>query len=289
MFKRNQKGFSLIEISVVILIIGILIAGISQASDMIDESNLKGARSASKGSRVSRTRDLVLWLDATADGTVLNSANKQVADNENVAQWKDSNPNSTDGFGLTGVAPQYAPQYNANKTSGLPSIYFSGTSYLKLSNKFDYSAGEYTIYLIYQPSVLSSSVIMEKRSTTQTGAYPYKLELDFANSAYKLSDSNGSISSDKKPSAGKTNLIRLSRSASGVLTISVDDVSASGIASATSVVNSSELMIGALNGTTTANHINGRIGELIIFDRDLNPVEKSDIEKYLYKKWKLSK
>ena len=287
MFKRNQKGFSLIEISVVILIIGILIAGISQASDMIDESNLKGARSASKGSRVSRTRDLVLWLDATADGTVLNSANKQVADNENVAQWKDSNPNSTDGFGLTGVAPQY----NANKTSGLPSIYFSGTSYLKLSNKFDYSAGEYTIYLIYQPSVLSNSVIMEKRSIAQTEVYPYKLELDATNLVYKLSDSNEVISSSstKKASAGKTNLIRLSRSATGVLTISVDDVSAIGTARTTSVVNSSELIIGARNGTSIVSHINGRIGELIIFDRDLNPVEKSDIEKYLYKKWKLSK
>jgi prepilin-type N-terminal cleavage/methylation domain-containing protein len=287
MFKRNQKGFSLIEISVVILIIGVLIAGISQASDMIDESNLKGARSASKGSRVSRTRDLVLWLDATADGTVLNSANKQVADNESVAQWKDSNPNSIDGFFLTGVAPQY----NANKTSGLPSIYFSGASYLKLNNKFDNSAGEYTIYLIYQPSVLSNSVIMEKRSTAQTEVYPYKLELDATNLVYKLSDSNEVISSSstKKASAGKTNLIRLSRSATGVLTISVDDVSAIGTARTTSVVNSSELIIGARNGTTTASHINGRIGELIIFDRDLNPVEKSDIEKYLYKKWKLSK
>ena len=254
---------------------------------MIDEANLKGARSASKGSRVSRTRDLVLWLDATADGTALSSVNKQVADNESVAQWKDSNPNSTDGFVLTGVAPQY----NANKTSGLPSIYFSGASYLKLSNKFDNSAGEYTIYLIYQPSVLSNSVIMEKRSTSQTGAYPYKLELDFTNLAYKLSDSNGSISSSstKKPSAGKTNLIRLSRSAGGVLTISVDDVSASGVANTAAVVNSSELMIGALNATTIANYINGRIGELIIFDRDLNPAEESDIEKYLYKKWKLGK
>lgn len=287
MFKRNQKGFSLIEISVVIIIIGILIAGISQASDMIDESNLKGARSASRGSRVSRTKDLVLWLDATADGAVLNSANKQALDSESVAQWKDSNPNSIDGFVLTGVAPQY----NANKTSGLPSIYFSGASHLKLSNKFDNSAGEYTVYLIYQPAVLSNSVIMEKRSSAQTEAYPYRLDLDATNLVYKLSDSNEVISSSstKKPSAGKTNLIRLSRSATGVLTISVDDVSASGTARAPSVVNSSELIIGARNGTPIVNYINGRIGELIIFDRDLNPVEKSDIEKYLYKKWKLSK
>jgi prepilin-type N-terminal cleavage/methylation domain-containing protein len=286
MFKRNQKGFSLIEISVVILIIGILIAGISQASDMIDEANLKGARSASKGSRVSRTRDLVLWLDATADGAALSSTSKQVADDESVAQWKDSNPNSTAGLTFTGVAPRY----NANKTSGLPSIYFSGASYLKLSNKFDSSAGEYTIYLVYQPSVLINSVIMEKRSTAQTEAYPYKLELE-STGFYKLSDSNGSISSSstKKASVGKVNLIRLSRSAAGVLTISVDDVSASGGANATAVVNSSELMIGALNAATITNYINGRIGELIIFDRDLNPSEESDIEKYLYKKWKLGK
>ena len=40
-FRKNRKGFSLIEISVVILIIGVLIAGISQASDMIDEAALK--------------------------------------------------------------------------------------------------------------------------------------------------------------------------------------------------------------------------------------------------------
>ena len=287
MFKRNQKGFSLIEISVVIIIIGILIAGISQALDIVDEANLKGARSASRGSRVSRTKDLVLWLDATADGAVLNSANKQALDNESVAQWKDSNPNSTDGFVLSGVAPQY----NANKTSGLPSIYFSGSSHLKLSNKFDNSTGEYTIYLIYQPAVVANTVIMEKRSTAQTGPFPYKLELDATNLVYKLSDSNGSISSSstKKPSAGKANLIRLSRSASGVLTITVDDVSNTATANTTAVVNSSELIIGAMNGSPPTSYINGRIGELIIFDRDLNPVEKSDIEKYLYKKWKLSK
>ena len=283
MFKRNQKGFSLVEISVVILIIGILIAGISQASDMIDEANLKGARSASKGSRLSRTRDLVLWLDATADGTALSSVNKQVADNESVAQWKDSNPNSTAGFTFTGVAPQY----NVNKTSGLPGISFDAASsnYLKLTSKFDSSAVDYTIYLVYQPVDTSASVIMEKRNASPGAAFPYKLEIE--SGFYKFSDSVGSVVGVKKPSAGKVNLIRLSRSIGGALTIAVDDVTTAG--SGGTAVNSEELIIGAKNAATPTNFIKGRIGELIIFDRDLNPVEKSDIEKYLYKKWKLSK
>ena len=285
---EKRKAFSLVEISVVILIIGILIAGISQASDMIDEGALKAARTATNGSRVSRVRDLVLWLDATEDGASLTSANKQAAEGDDVAKWKDFNPNSINGFELTASG---TPKYNANKTGGLPGIYFNGTnSYLKIASKFDNSTGEYTIYLVYQPVSIpasGSSVIVEKRSATSS--FPYKLELE-SNGYYKLSDSDGtarSVYGAKKASTGKVNLIRLSRSSSGTLTIAVDDVSASGTGG--TGVNSDELIIGAQNAATPSNFANGRIGELIIYERDLAISERSDIETYLYKKWKIEK
>ena len=283
MFKRNQKGFSLIEISVVILIIGILIAGISQASDMIDEANLKGARAASKGSRVSRIKDLVLWLDATADGASLTSVNKQAAEGDDVAKWRDSNPNSTAGFTFAGTAPKY----NASKISGLPGISFDSASsnYLKLTSKFDSSTVDYTIYLVYQPFDTSASVIMEKRNAAQGASFPYKFQIE--SGFYKFSDSVGSVVGVKKPSAGKVNLIRLSRSIGGALTIAVDDVTTTG--SGGTAVNSEELIIGAKNAATPTNFIKGRIGELIIFERDLATSEESDIEKYLNKKWKIEK
>ena len=285
---EKRKAFSLVEISVVILIIGILIAGISQASDMIDEGALKAARTATNGSRVSRVRDLVLWLDATEDGASLTSANKQAAEGDDVAKWKDFNPNSINGFELTASG---TPKYNANKTGGLPGIYFNGTnSYLKIASKFDSSAVNYTIYLVYQPVSIpasGSSVIVEKRSATSS--FPYKLELE-SNGYYKLSDSDGtarSVYGAKKASTGKVNLIRLSRSSSGTLTIAVDDVSASGTGG--TGVNSDELIIGAQNAATPSNFANGRIGELIIYERDLAISERSDIETYLYKKWKIEK
>lgn len=287
-YKKNRKGFSLLEISVVILIIGILIAGISQASDMIDEANLKSARTASKGSRVSRIRDLVLWLDGTAEGTTLTSSEKQAIDGQSVANWRDSNPGSANRLSLTGVSPAY----NSSKTGGLPSVYFSGSQYLKLATKYDNSTDEYTIYLVYQPFALpasgSTSVIMEKRSATPSTSYPFKLELE-GTGFYKLSDSNTFIYGTKKASTGKVNLIRLSRSSSGSLMIVVDDVSASSNAISTSVRNSDELIIGAQNGAVPSNYINGRIGELVIFERDLSPKEEGDIEIYLYKKWKIEK
>jgi prepilin-type N-terminal cleavage/methylation domain-containing protein len=280
--RKNRKGFSLIEISVVILIIGVLIAGISQASDMIDDAALKGARGASKSSRVSRIKDLVLWLDMTGEGASLTSSNKQAVDGEAVTSIKDLNPRSSAKLTLTGTST-----FSSNKVSGLPSITFNGSpnSY-KLSDRFDNSTGEYTIYLIYQPVTTSNYVILEKRGATDT-VFPYKLEI--ASGFYKFSDSNASAFGAKKTSAGKINLIRLNRASSGALSIIVDDVISTATGSATSVTNSSELIIGAQNGSTIANYANGRLGELIIFERDLSAPEEVDIETYLYKKWKIEK
>jgi len=292
-FKNNRKGFSLIEISVVILIIGVLIAGISQAYDMIDDAALKGARSLSKSSRVGRVKDLVLWLDVTAEGSPLTSANKQAVDADLVAFLKDSNPRSSNRLTLTTANSANYPTYNANKMGGLPGLYFNPTStgdYLKLTDRFDNSTGEYTIYLVYQPVVIptsGSNVIMEKRSASGL-VFPYKLEIE-STGFYKFSDSNAFVYGAKKASNGKVNLIRFSRSSAGALTILVDDVSSTVAGSSTSVINSDELIIGAQNATAISNYANGRIGELVIFERDLKLTEENDIETYLYKKWKLEK
>jgi len=280
--RKNRKGFSLIEISVVILIIGVLIAGISQASDMIDDAALKGARGASKSSRVSRIKDLVLWLDMTGEGASLTSSNKQAVDGEAVTSIKDLNPRSSSKLTLTGTST-----FSSNKVSGLPSIAFNGSSnFYKLTERYDNLTGEYTIYLIYQPITTTNYVIFEKRGAADT-VFPYKLEI--ASGFYKLSDKNSSVFGAKKVSAGKINLIRLNRTSTGDLTIIVDDVTTTAAGTNDSVANSSELIIGAQNGSTIANYANGRLGELIIFERDLSAPEEVDIEAYLYKKWKIEK
>ena len=287
-FRKNRKGFSLIEISVVILIIGVLIAGISQASDMIDEAALKGARTASRGSRIPRVKDLVLWVDAVSDGGSLTSVNKQAVDGDTVTQLKDFNPNSNAKLTLSGSST-----FSSNKISGLPGITLSGASpnNFKLTTRFDNSTGEYTIYLIYQPVALPASgavgVILEKRNAT-SGVFPYRLEID-SGGFYRYSNSNSVVVyGSKKALAGKTNLIKISRSLSGAVVLEVDGSIASGT-SASFIGNNDELIIGAQNGTAITNYVNGRIGELIIYERDLVLSEETDIENHLYKKWKLKK
>ena len=287
-FRKNRKGFSLIEISVVILIIGVLIAGISQASDMIDEAALKGARTASKGSRVGRVRDLVLWLDAVADGGSLTATSKQAVDGDAVTQLKDLNPRSSSKLTLTGTSI-----FNSNKVSGLPGLALNplNSNFFKLTDRFDNSTIDYTIYLVYQPLGLPSSgntqFIFEKRSSAGA-TFPYRLEID-SKGFYKFSDSAGAAFGAKKASTGKVNIIRLSRSSTASLSIVVDDVPNTAVAGSTSAINTDELIIGAQNAATPINTANGRLGELIIFERDLASSEKADIETYLFKKWKIEK
>ena len=64
--KNRNKAFSLVEISIVILIIGLLIAGISKAGDMIFDANLKTGRALTKGAVVGRMPSLALWLEVTS-------------------------------------------------------------------------------------------------------------------------------------------------------------------------------------------------------------------------------
>ena len=70
--KKLKLAFSLIEIPVVILIIGILIAGISQVIDLYADYRFIVAKNLTKNSRVGRIEDLEIWLETTSDESFAN-------------------------------------------------------------------------------------------------------------------------------------------------------------------------------------------------------------------------
>jgi len=61
--KKYKKAFSLVEISVVILIIGILISGVSQGIDLYEDFRKNSAKSLTLNSRVGRIPDLLWWIE----------------------------------------------------------------------------------------------------------------------------------------------------------------------------------------------------------------------------------
>jgi prepilin-type N-terminal cleavage/methylation domain-containing protein len=57
-----KKAFSLIELSIVVLIIGILVAGITQSSRLVSMMKIQSARSLTINSPVASIKGLTIWF-----------------------------------------------------------------------------------------------------------------------------------------------------------------------------------------------------------------------------------
>ena len=289
----KRKGFTLIEIAVVIIVIGVLIAGISQAMEMFAEASLKSARNLSKSSRIGRVNDLTIWFDATSE----KAFDKEKDDGSAVSIWKDSNPRSTIIISSTSSLASLYPSYTLSAINSLPAVSFKKTSALVgncvtvPNESFINNSEDFTLYLIYSPKTLDDGIILEKNNASVT-TFPFSLEL--LSGSYKFSVKNStstiSVTSPKQAIIKTPNLIRLSRIKGSQIEIIIDGVSTTETDTLTSsTLNNAELSIGCRNGSTPANFISGDFGETAFFNRNVNVKEKADIEEYLYKKWKMKK
>jgi len=126
---KKNKAFSLVELSVVILIIGILVAGVTQSGRLIRQIKLSTARSVTASSDVASIRDVTAWFEASTEGNFTDINN--VTDVENKAvilEWRDINPQKPIGDRpkLRNEASGSQPMYIANGINGIPSVYFDG-------------------------------------------------------------------------------------------------------------------------------------------------------------------
>jgi prepilin-type N-terminal cleavage/methylation domain-containing protein len=131
---RKHKAFSLIEISVVIVIIGILIAGISSGIELYDDYRFKVAQNLTKNSPVSRIPDLKLWLETTSEKAFKIGTTTNINDYKNIALPDDQQDIGVWQEDVSTKYPQeiayqmnnFKPSYVKNGIGGLPSLYFDG-------------------------------------------------------------------------------------------------------------------------------------------------------------------
>jgi len=120
--KRNLKAFSLIELSIVILIIGVLITGVTQGSTLIKKANLSRAKDLTIRSEVGNIKNLAVWLETSLPDSVT------VDSNGKVTKWNDINPNRPGGVNAVATNSSTAPAYLTDMINGLPVISFTGSS-----------------------------------------------------------------------------------------------------------------------------------------------------------------
>jgi prepilin-type N-terminal cleavage/methylation domain-containing protein len=132
--KQSIKAFSLIELSVVILVVGLLTLGITQGSRIIKSARLQSAIALTKSSPVNSIGGLVFWLDVTDNATISSSATcatapnnyGSVADGYFVNKWDDKNPQSPTKITTVVAANTNCPIYTEKGIGNLPSLKFDG-------------------------------------------------------------------------------------------------------------------------------------------------------------------
>ncbi|MBU6140493.1 MAG: prepilin-type N-terminal cleavage/methylation domain-containing protein [Proteobacteria bacterium] len=125
---KASTAFSLIELSIVILIVGIIIAGVTQSSRLVRQSKLKSAQNLTQSSPVNSMSSIALWLETSQDA----SFPTQLDDGGFITQWNDTNPQTQTRFfavPAAGIATSSSNiSYDLEGINGLPSVSFNGTA-----------------------------------------------------------------------------------------------------------------------------------------------------------------
>ncbi len=132
---RKNNAFSIIEISIVILIIGILIAGISNGLDLYQDYRFASARQLTHNSIVGRTKGLTLWFETTSEKSFEKA---KPLYNESIAKWQNLNYQTSNPIHVFQSDSQFQPKYLDNAINNLPALNFNdGIKYL-ISDPINY-------------------------------------------------------------------------------------------------------------------------------------------------------
>lgn len=282
--QKFKSAFSLIELSIVILIIGILVAGVTQSSRLVSQFRLNSARTQTQSSPVSSIKDLYIWLETTSEKSFDDA---ETYDASTITYWYDINPQGISKFTLTESTNK--PTYVASSINGLPALTFNGTS-SKLTSTINFGIvgnSALTIFLVtaisggndYGPplywgtSGAGTTLLIGRKTSTSIFAGFYGSGHSFTAPS---SISNSAVYSWVRQSGGNT------QTGNTIYFNGASQTLANEGSPSTPNYGVSTFKVGYSNDPL---YFGGRIAEIIIYNRALKNEERTTIEKYLGKKW----
>jgi len=324
---KKNKAFSLVELSVVILIIGILIAGITQSGRLIRQIKLSTARSVTSSSDVASIRDVTAWFEATTEGVFTDiSNNTDVENNATLRVWRDVNPQKSKGdkpiitngdifsSGTTlAAANGTEPKYISSGINGIPSVYFDGNDIISSTDgptmpliSADKTYSMFAVFRADLGKAINTAIITQIGGTTLT-------EQTYASIGFI-----GSATANGNPGfiTGSTKILSWVKDSTiadqtDYIVGAVVDFVSPATSDATSVklyvnsltpvaldagkvswakteIDATKFTVGASTATTATNSFTGMISEVIIFDRKLKDEEAESVMRYLRKKYNIN-
>lgn len=286
---KKSKAFSLFEISVIITIIAILMAGILQSKNIIRKAKINNARALTISSVVKDIDNLVLWYETTLEKSFIKD---EAVNNSKVSIWYDLNPNiTTTSNNATQSNANNKPTYIEDGINGLPVLNFnrSNSNYLSFSGNL-LKNSSFTVFVVERRTANFSNNYFIGGNETGDNAnlvlgYKTNTSFNFGLTNNELATTVAAYSNPKAYLHSFTfNFVTKKYYLNGAEQTVTLSGSASNIASAISAFSQAYLGFNA----ASASYYNGDIGEVIIFAKLLTLEERKAVENYLTKKWNVS-
>jgi prepilin-type N-terminal cleavage/methylation domain-containing protein len=316
--KNNfKKAFSLIEISIVILVVGILIAGISKGVDLVYDMRLATARALTDKAPMFGIENLELWLETTSENSLAtgtasftNVANPP--DKKEIGRWNDLNPTlinqNNKNHAVQGTLG-YQPLYIQDGINRLPALLFDGVDdYIASTTKFTI-INNFTVFVVGFPiKNLTNPCVMRSGSVAGTSGQKYIFYPQQGDVVYSGNNASGSgvslcesfiasvehwngnmpyvVSNNRTINKPVQFTLKYASGASKLYINSTDSYSAS--ASGKNIFPGLSFG-GGRPGSYGEDYgyFKGFIGEIIIYSADLNDTDRKLIEAYLIEKWRI--
>ncbi|MES2961327.1 MAG: LamG-like jellyroll fold domain-containing protein [Pseudomonadota bacterium] len=283
-----KKAFTLTELSIVVLVIGVLITGITQGSGMIKTARLANARSMTSRSPTLDISGLTAWYEPTLKSSFKDS---ESIDASQTTEWRDNSPGS---IVLTkNKLSRSAGSDVVYKESGinnLPTLLFSGASSanIALANFYQGTSLQNTIFLVFRPLFATSSTaitLLDSSSSNSTSSVSIKSTAVNLNAGTSADTGTGTNAASFANGNDYIVAAYFNSSSSQVF------VNNAATSAGSATINPNTNQLGGLTiGTNKSgtSGFNGYISEIIVFNRPLKLQERKDVMSYLSKKYKIS-
>jgi prepilin-type N-terminal cleavage/methylation domain-containing protein len=282
-----KKAFSLIELSIVVLVIGILTAGVIQGSILVSNMRIQTAKSLTRSSPVNSIEDLSLWLEVASVDSFDLTVDASNPSSNSVNKWYDISPYMVKNH-ATAPETNNKPTLTNNAVNGLPALLFDGTDDI-LNNADLFTGSDISMFAVATNNAITGGGY--RRIISGYDDCYYYFGLSNGSDQFTTFYGDGRWVNLNATFSGSATMYNIPKIYSSVLNGSEN----AGYINGTSVGISTQspgkkpyltgYSVGSFSSSATAQPWSGYIMEIILINRAITTEERKSIESYLGQKW----
>ncbi len=303
-----KKGFSLVELAIVTLIIAIILAAVIKGKELISKSQHAKALRLTRDAPIHDLESSTLWLEAIDPMSFKESEHQNYLDLEtaeqtlgigSISKWYDRSPTMQPRKNAITASIAQSPKYYRNCINNISCLYFDGTqNYLTVENTNSLVLNDYSIFIVEKRDVSASGqlpILGSASYATQNES----LEIGYLDSdtiywnqgksTYERQYDNSDLTLNKPVMHTFINATNANGGTSDLEYYLNTTLVATSNPGTLTTFTSTQLNSGIdIGKSSSTKYYYGNIGEIIILPFPVNETQRTYIQNYLLTKWSIN-